>query len=234
MAPQDDVVKTGLKAALELAADTPWEDLRQSDIAAHAGLPLDAFHGTSGKAALAEAVEGLFDPAMSAEGVDPEDTARERLFDVIMLRFEAMEPYRAGLVSLMAWRRRAPLALARLARARQRTAEWALVSAGLDGERDAPLPVKAAALALVLDRTERAWRQETDTGLARTMAALDEGLRTSEKRLERLRRLRGRRQADRDADATSASGAPEPGPAAAATPEAADGHEAPPKATPQA
>ncbi len=235
MAPQEDVIKAGLKAALDLAAETPWADLRLSDIAARAGLPLEAFHGTGGKAALADAVEALFDPAMSAEGIDPEDSPRERLFDVIMLRFEAMEPYRAGLVSLMAWRRRAPVARARLALARQRTAEWALVSAGLDGERELPLAVKALALAVVLERTERAWQGETDAGLARTMAALDEGLRTLEKRLARLQGLRGRRRQARDAADTPAPSEPRAGdPSEMTMPEAGDGPAGPQGETPRA
>ena len=111
----------GLLAALDLAADTLWADLTLAAIAEKAGVPLSDFHGLSGKDAFASMMDAYFDRAMSAEGVSADDTPRERLFDVIMLRFEAMEDYRAGLVSLMKYRDRMPSLLLGLPAARKRT-----------------------------------------------------------------------------------------------------------------
>ncbi len=191
MTTQAGILEKGLLAALDLAADTPWADLTLADIATAAGLDLTAFHGLAGKDDLAAYAEAYFDRAMSEEGVSRDDSPRERLFDVIMLRFEAMEAHRAGLVSLMSCRDRTPSLMMRLPLARKRSADWALVSAGLDNRSGAPAGLKAVAVAYVIDRAERAWRKETSGDFALTMAALDRGLRDAESRMERLQRFTG-------------------------------------------
>jgi hypothetical protein len=90
-----DIVELGLLAALRLAEDTSWGDITLSAIAEEAGLPLSEFYGVT-RDDLANAFDAYFDRAMSAEGPPGGESPRERLFDVIMLRFEAMEDYRAG------------------------------------------------------------------------------------------------------------------------------------------
>ena len=111
-----------------------------------------------------------------------DDPPRERLFDVIMLRFEKMEEHRAGLLSLQHWRERNPARLAALAKARVKTARWALASAGLDAQGDLPMGLRAAGLAWILARTERAWRKEQSADFSRTMAELDKQLREADER----------------------------------------------------
>ena len=202
-----------LEAALHLAAERPWGTVTLSDIAAHAGIPLTDLYGVADKDAIAIHGDAYFDRAMSAEGFDPSETPRERLFDVIMLRFEAMEAHRAGLLSLMRARDRAPgLRLKRLA-AQRRSAEWALVSAGLDGDTGVPMALRTLGLARVMAHAERAWRRETDPGFARTMSVLDKGLRNGEARLDRLFRRRHRnsgwRSEQQSADPQSPETAPD-------------------------
>lgn len=178
---REEIIEKGLLAALELAGERGWQALTLSDIATAAGLKLTDFHGIATTDTLADAAEGYFDKAMSGEGVDSEESARERLFDVIMLRFEAMEPYREGLKDLMKWRERSAMRLARLVAARKASADWALVSAGLDGAGQAvPRDLRALGVAYAIGRAERAWRKETDPGFARTMAELDKALRQLE------------------------------------------------------
>ena len=191
MTDQAGILEKGLLAALELAAHTQWADLTLSEIAEAADLKLSDFHGVSDKDALAAHADSYFDKAMSEEGISADDSPRERLFDVIMLRFEAMEEYRAGLVSLMKFRDRTPSLLLSLPIARKRSAYWALVSAGLDNRSGAPTGLKSVAIGYVIDKAERAWRKETSADFARTMAALDKGLREAEERMERLQRFTG-------------------------------------------
>ena len=155
MTTQAGILDKGLLAALGLAAETAWADLTLADIAGAADIPLSEFHGLAGKDDLAAHADTYFDKAMSEEGVSRDESPRERLFDVIMLRFEAMEEYRAGLMSLMAYRDRTP------------------------------------SLLLTLPLAERAWRKETSGDFARTMAALDKGLRDAEDRMEQLQRFTG-------------------------------------------
>ena len=179
---KETVIRRGVEAALKLAAANPWEELTLADIAAAADLELAEFHGVADKTDIAMAVEPWLDKAMSAEAADMEDTPRERLFDVLMLRFEEMENHRGGLLSLQHWRERNPARLAKLARARTRTARWALTCAGLDGQSDLPMGLRAAGLGWAISRAERAWRKEESSDFSRTMSELDRQLRTAEER----------------------------------------------------
>lgn len=183
-----DIVEIGLLAALRLAEHTPWGELTLSAIAEEAGLALSDFFGLT-REDLGNAFEEFFDRAMSAEGPPGGESPRERLFDVLMLRFEAMEDYRAGALSFMRYRDRAPGLLLRLPQHRIDSAHWALASAGLDDDSGAPLGLKIAGIALVVAQTERAWRQEKHGDFALTMAALDKGLRTAEERMGRLQQF---------------------------------------------
>lgn len=189
----DGVIEQGLAAALKLAAAQPWREVTLADIAAEAGLALADFHGVATREDIVEAMDSHFDKAMSADGVPEETSARERLFDVIMLRFEAMEPVRDGVKALMDFRMTSPHHLVRLPRHRHASASWALASAGLDDDSGAPLSLKRIAVAMVIAETERAWRRETSGDFALTMAALDKALRRAEDRMGLLSRVNRRR-----------------------------------------
>ncbi|WP_396273968.1 hypothetical protein [Hyphomonas sp.] len=193
MAAAEKIIEKGLKAALELSATRAWSDIPLADIAAKAKLTLSDFHGVAAREDLVEAMDAHFDKAMSAEGVPDETSARERLFDVIMLRFEAMEAYRAGIREITKFRESSLFHLVRLPNHRHASAAWALASAGLDNDAGAPASLKRIAIGIVIAQAERAWRKETSGDFALTMAALDKGLRRAEERLGQLRRLTGGR-----------------------------------------
>ena len=192
MARNTSIIEQGLLAALDLAATKPWSELTLGEIAAKAGLTLNDFHGVATRDTLADAIDAYFDRAMSAEETARDDLPRERLFDVIMLRFEAMEDYRDGLKSLLRYREIQPSILVRLPVARAASARWALASAGLDDDSGAPLSLKVLAIAFVIARTERAWRKETSGDFALTMAALDKSLRAAEERMGWVSRFTGK------------------------------------------
>lgn len=193
MAAAEKIIEKGLKAALDLSATRAWSDIPLADIAAKAKLTLSDFHGVAAREDLVEAMDAHFDKAMSAEGVPDETSARERLFDVIMLRFEAMEAYRAGISEITKFRESSLFHLVRLPSHRHASAAWALASAGLDNDAGAPASLKRIAIGIVIAQAERAWRKETSGDFALTMAALDKGLRRAEERLGQLRRLTGGR-----------------------------------------
>jgi hypothetical protein len=193
LAAAEKIIEKGLKAALELSATRAWSDIPLADIAAKAKLTLSDFHGVAAREDLVEAMDAHFDKAMSAEGVPDETSARERLFDVIMLRFEAMEAYRAGIREITKFRESSLFHLVRLPNHRHASAAWALASAGLDNDAGAPASLKRIAIGIVIAQAERAWRKETSGDFALTMAALDKGLRRAEERLGQLRRLTGGR-----------------------------------------
>lgn len=177
-----DRMDKAVRAALELAATTDWSDITLAAVAERAGVALSDFHGLADKADIADAVEPYFDRTMSEGSFDEDETPRTRLFDVIMMRFDAMEAHRDALVSLMEWRQTQPLRLLNLISARQASADWALVCAGLDGSGKLPKPVRSAAVGWAITQAERAWRKEDSADLSRTMAKLDGELRKMEER----------------------------------------------------
>ncbi|MFH1517285.1 MAG: hypothetical protein ABIH17_05300 [Pseudomonadota bacterium] len=210
MAPTNSIIEQGLLAALDLAATKPWSELTLGEIAAKAGLTLNDFHGVATRETLADAADAYFDRAMSAEAIASDDLPRERLFEVIMLRFEAMENHRAGLKSLLRYRETQPSILLRLPAVRAASARWALASAGLDDDSGAPLSLKVLAIAFVIARTERAWRKETSGDFALTMAALDKSLRAAEERMDWVSRFTGKSAAHKQ-EPGQENGAPENG-----------------------
>lgn len=194
------IIEKGVRAALTLAETEKWDRLTLADIASEAGLDLADFHGVADKQALTLAVEPLFDAAMSEGSLGHEESARTRLFDVIMMRFEAMEEVRDGVMSYLRWRDRSLDGLSLRLKARAKTAKWALACAGLDGSSALPRGVQYAAIGWSMAQAERAWRQETSADLSRTMAALDAELIKIEERLEWISGLRGKRQAEPEPD----------------------------------
>lgn len=181
---RDEIIETGVKAALTLAETDPWQDITLAAIAAEAGLSLKAFHGVADKDDLTQATERLFDAGMSEGSFDAEETPRTRLFDVIMMRFETMEASRDGAMSYLRWRDRSFDGLSLRLKARIATAKWALACSGLDGASSVPRGVQITALGWAIAQAERAWRQETSADLSRTMAALDAELLKLEERLQ--------------------------------------------------
>lgn len=190
---RDEIIKQGVDAALKLAETRKWGDLTLGAIAEAADLSLKDFHGLADKDDLSEAVEKIFDAAMSEEPTDSEESARTRLFDVIMLRFEAMEDVRDGAMSYLRWRDRTFDGLALRLKSRAATAKWALTCAGLDGASQIPRGIQVASLGWAIAQAERAWREETSPDLSRTMAALDAELIKIEERVAWIKGRGGRK-----------------------------------------
>lgn len=189
-----DPLTEAAAAALRLAAQTPWREITLASIAAEAGLDLTALFSLKSRDAILVPVFEIFDRAMSGEGVLLNGPPRERLFDAIMLRFEAMEPQRAGLAEILRHAGRSPVQRLRLGETHVRAGQWALVSTGLDTDEGAPRAVKALAIARVIGKTEKAWLEDPHGDFARTMAELDKGLREAEDRLAWFSRFRRPRE----------------------------------------
>ncbi|MEM6556605.1 MAG: hypothetical protein AAF642_12065 [Pseudomonadota bacterium] len=196
---RDEIIEKGVEAALKLAETEKWSAITLAAIAKEADLSLRDFHLHADKDALSAAVERTFDASMSEGSFDTEETARTRLFDVIMMRFETMEQVRDGAMSFLRWRDRSLDGLGLRVKNRAATAKWALTCAGLDGASALPRGVQITALAWAIAQAERAWRQEMSADLSRTMAALDAELIKLEERMEWLS-ARGKRKAKTEAD----------------------------------
>ena len=123
------------------------------------------------------------DPSMADEPV------RERLFDIIYSRFEALEAYRPALRSIARAVLRDPGLAVRLNRIVVISMAWMLEAAGA-GRPGLGSVLEAQGLAFVWGQVMRVWLNDDDPGHARTMAELDRRLRQAERSLMRLRRLK--------------------------------------------
>ncbi len=186
---QADPAKHVIEVALRLAAERGWANLALADIAAAAKLPLaDLYASFPSKTAILAALSRDVDRQVLAglEGVSEEST-RDRLFDLIMKRFDALAPHRDGLSAVARDVGRDPLAalcgLGQLARSMALMLEAAGVSSsGITGA------VRTKGLGAIYLATMRDWFRDDSTDKARTMAALDARLRRAEAWAHRLDR----------------------------------------------
>jgi AcrR family transcriptional regulator len=174
-----------IDALMALLAEHPFEEIGLAEIAGRAGLKLSVLRAEFGSALAiwAAHVKDIDKKVLSSDGSDmAEEPPRDRLFDVLMRRLEAMAPYRDASRSMMrSARRNPPLALALNAMA-VRSQAWMLEAAGISaaGPHGA---LRAQGGALMFARVVQAWLDADDDQDAndRAMAALDRGLSSAER-----------------------------------------------------
>ena len=173
-----------IAATLELAKSKSWTEITLLDIAGAAGISLVDLRGQfTSKAEILSAFTKAIDDVVIAAPPRAEDgdTPRDRLFEVIMNRFDALAPYKQALKSITANGLPEPLQI----RAVLSAQHWMLQAAGIstDGLRGA---VRTAGLTSVYASVFRTWLDDDDAGLAPTMAKLDRKLRRGETTLGRV------------------------------------------------
>jgi len=171
-----------IDAALRLAASKPWREVTLAEIAHSAGLSLaDLAKEFYGKLAIVGAFQKLVDEEVLRRAkvtYGSDEHPRDRVFDVIMTRFDVMEPYRAALRSILADGGLPPLP--GTVRKMMRSQHWMLVAAGIPADGPAGR-VREAGLLSVYARAFREWLEDDDPGHAKTMAVLDRRLRNGER-----------------------------------------------------
>lgn len=168
------------RSALALAAQGPWRETTLAQLAQAAGRPLSEFYGASlGEAA--DCVEEAFDRAIAEnmEALDAKQSVRDRLFELIMRRFEAMEPHRAAALSMEQGVDRDPTLLAAAHQRHVRCARWVLALAGLEADGMTG-QARAQGLGVIIGQARAAWRGDDSGDFAKTMASLDKNLRRAE------------------------------------------------------
>ena len=185
-----------IDAALSLAAMPGWRDTTLADIAGEAGLSLaEVRRQTPSRfAVLAAYVRGLDEIIL--DGTDPgigDEPVRDRLFDIIMRRFDAMAPHKSAIARIFADMRRDPAFAACFARGpRRRSLVWMLEAARLPGW--GPLQtLQIEGLGLVYFGAFRAWIDDDSEDLGKTMSALDKGLGRADALARWLRGVRSGR-----------------------------------------
>jgi AcrR family transcriptional regulator len=181
-------------ALMELAAERRWEDITLSDIALRAGMSLADFrdHFPSKGAVLAGFSRRIDRIVLEGTTADlAGETAKERLFDVLMRRIDALKPYRDALQSISDWSRSDLMGAAALNGVMVNSMRFMLEAAGIDSEGPVGT-LKLQGLALAWNRILDTWFEDDDPGLSATMAALDRELTRGDRlvaRAEDLQRL---------------------------------------------
>jgi ubiquinone biosynthesis protein COQ9 len=212
-----------VEAAMRLAATKPWRDVTMAEIAQNADMGLaDLAKEFYGKLGIVAGFQKLVDEEVLRRArvvLGKDESARDRVFDVIMTRFDVLSPYRVALRSILSDGGVLPLpsTLGKM----MRSQHWMLVAAGVPADGPAGR-VREAGLLAVYGRAFREWLEDDDPGHAKTMAVLDRRLRSGERWMQMFEDMHdragkvarifapgSRRRRDREADA--------PGTASAAT-----------------
>jgi AcrR family transcriptional regulator len=171
-----------LDATLALAEREGWRKASLRAIAQEAGLSLHEFYGEfRSRAAILSALMARTDAAVLAgtTAAADEESARDRLFEVLMRRFDAMKAHRAALKSIALDLGTDPTSAICSAPAFLRSMAWMLEAAGLSSAGIlGRLHVRA--LGVLYLCVMRVFVEDDSEDLAKTMAALDRRLGQAE------------------------------------------------------
>jgi AcrR family transcriptional regulator len=176
-----DPRRRAVDALMKLAAEQPWDRIELPDIATEAGLTLAELRGLfPSKLAMLGGVTRIVDEAVLANASDDlaGEPVRERLFDLVMRRLDAMAPYKAALRRIAPVIRRDPLALAALNRGAVNSWRYMLASAGIPTE-DSLGGVRVQGAVLLMARVSETWLEDDEPEQSKTMARLDRELKTA-------------------------------------------------------
>ena len=178
-----DIAERIISAALELAVSDGWGAASLSDIAARAGVTLAELRNAfSSKAAIVNGfVKGIDEKVLAGiEGGDEASSTRDRLFDVLMRRFDALAPHKAGIAAILRDTCTDPVGGMCLLPRFLCSMAWMVEAAGLSSAGVAGM-VRAQGLALIYANAFRVWLRDDSADSSQTMAALDRDLCRAER-----------------------------------------------------
>jgi AcrR family transcriptional regulator len=184
MSEASDKSDKAVDAFLGLVSERGFADVTLRDVAQAADMGIAELYAIHpDKVSLAAAFVRRIDAAVldgTPREHDPEETARDRLFDTMMRRYDALRPHREALRAIRRASMRDPLLMLALGPALRRAMAATLEAAGLSSEglsgalRQNGLLAIHYAVSRVFDRDET-------VDLSKTMAALDSRLKTAER-----------------------------------------------------
>ena len=183
--PRRDKQARIVDAALKLSAERGWATITLEDIAEAAKLEIDeVYRLTPTKSAVLNAFVRRTDLAVlerqsMAADEEAEASTHDRLFDVLMRRFEVLQPDRTALGILCRDLPRDPVSLAAVIPQAHCSFGRMLEAAGVSTKGLRGL-ARIHAIAAVWLATQRTWFSDDGPDMARTMAVLDRNLRRME------------------------------------------------------
>lgn len=177
-----DLRKKIVESALALSAEKGWEYVGLRDIAAHAGVTFaDLREEIDDKSDILVLLGKMIDRQVleNMSGSSDGGSVRERLFDLLMDRFEALNDYRDGIVSIIESLKYDPKQTVICMPYICKSMSWMLEAAGVEmyGAKGA---VKVLGLSGVYLKVLYVWAQDESADLSKTMAALDKALGRAE------------------------------------------------------
>ena len=175
-----------LDAVLRLVPVEGWAPLTMRQVAHAAGLPLPELMALyPSKQALLTAFCRRIDIA-AAQALDSDSaaSARDRLFEVVMARFDALLPHKEAARTMFHDLRRDPAGTVCAMAALRRSSAWMLECAGLSSSGLAG-EIRLQGLAAISAATFWVWLGDDSEDMARTMAALDRRLAGAERAVRR-------------------------------------------------
>jgi AcrR family transcriptional regulator len=164
-----------IAAALDLAASKGWRDLGMGEIAQAAGVSLgDAFAAFRTKTALLAGLSHQTSETVLSGG-DAEGNPREKLFELMMRRFDALKGRRAALKAILRGGVGDPAAICGVP-ATLNAMAWMLEGAGFSAQGWRGR-ARCVALTGTYAATFRTFLDDDSDDLAKTMAALDRRLK---------------------------------------------------------
>jgi AcrR family transcriptional regulator len=171
-----------IDTALTLAAERGWAEISLNHIARAAKLPLSEVYGLfASKTAILAAFSRRLDAEILAtlDADATEAPVRERLFDVLMKRFDALNPHKGAIANILRHSCADPLAAISGLAPLGRSMAWMLEGAGIGTQGPLGL-VRIKGLSMIYLSALVVWLRDDSSDMAKTMAHLDKRLRQAE------------------------------------------------------
>lgn len=177
-----------IKSALALATEHGWSHVSMAEISEHADMSMSELRKhLATKAGLIELIVRDTDAHVCEQTNVSEDdgTARERLFDVLMSRFDHLSQNREAIAAVLRDSLADPITLARRACCFRTSMKLMLETAHIP--TSGPFGALRTKGGLVVYAAAfRAWLKDDSKDMSKTMAALDKALIQAEKIAQRL------------------------------------------------
>ena len=190
MKPPNEVA---LDTFLGLIAEKGFASVSLRDVAAASGLGIaELYKLYPGKVALVSAFMARIDSevlAATPAELDPEETTRDRLFDVMMRRYDALKPYREASGAIRRAAARDPVLALSLGPALRRSMALMLEAAAVPSDGLAGA-LRQNGLLAIHYAVSRTFDRDESADLSKTMAVLDGRLKSAERWSQWLERQR--------------------------------------------
>ncbi len=174
-----DPRKAAVEALMALVAERGWSEIELPDVAERSGVPLSTLRDLfPSKGAMLAGFGRMLDREV-IDGANADlmgEPAKERVFDVMMRRLDAMAPYKPALREIRDAMRADLISAAALNQAALNSWRYLLGSVGIRVE-DGLGMLKIQGAVLVFARAVDVWLDDEDPSMARTMATIDRELK---------------------------------------------------------